>query len=137
MTQSPDQPVAAQPPTPQGPPAYPPYAGPAPVSRSDATTMSLIAHLGGIIVGFIAPLVIYLVYKDRDGFVREHSTEALNFQITLAIAYLVSMVTMIVGVGFLLFLAAWVCSIVFAVLASIAANAGRPYRYPVSVRLVT
>lgn len=147
MSQSPHDrpPVAPAPPPAACPPhpgaAYPPpqtrYAAPAPVSPADARTMSLVAHLGGILVGVVVPLVVFLVYKDRDRFVRAHAAEALNFQITLALAYLVSMVTMIVGVGFVLFLAAWVCSIVFAVLGSIAANAGRPYRYPVSLRPVS
>jgi uncharacterized Tic20 family protein len=114
----------------------PPY-GPQPVSPSDARTMSLLAHIGGPVVGFVAPLVIFLIYKDRDGFVRYNSLEALNFQIFLAIAYVVSMITMFVGVGFLLFFAVWICSIVFAIQGAIAANRGQPYRYPVSLRLVS
>lgn len=114
----------------------PPY-GPQPVSPSDARTMSLLAHIGGPVVGFVAPLVIFLIYKDRDGFVRYNSLEALNFQIFLAIAYVVSMITMLVGVGFLLFFAVWICSIVFAIQGAIAANRGQPYRYPVSLRLVS
>ncbi|MEI2732478.1 MAG: DUF4870 domain-containing protein [Dermatophilaceae bacterium] len=113
------------------------YAGPVPVSPSDARTMSLLAHVGGIIVGFVAPLVVYLLYKDRDQFVRGHAAEALNFQITVFIAYVAATVTSFVGVGFLLFFAVWVCSIIFAIQGAIAANAGRPYRYPVSIRMLS
>ncbi len=113
------------------------YAGPVPVSPSDARTMSLLAHVGGILVGFVAPLVVYLVYKDRDQFVRGHAAEALNFQITVFIAYIAATVTSFIGVGFLLFFAVWVCSIVFAIQGAIAANAGRPYRYPVSIRMLS
>lgn len=126
---------------PSQPPMYPPQGqppyGPQPVSPSDARTMSLLAHIGGPVVGFVAPLVIFLIYKDRDGFVRHNSLEALNFQIFLAIAYVVSMITMFVGVGFLLFFAVWICSIVFAIQGALAANRGQPYRYPVSLRLVS
>lgn len=122
------------------PPGYPAPGSPpapAPVSYSDAKTMSLLAHLGGILVGFVAPLVIYLIYKDRSDFVRAHATEALNFQITLAIAYLASVLLMVVYVGVFLMLATWVCGVVFAILATMAANNGQPYRYPISLRLVS
>lgn len=126
---------------PSQPPMYPPQGqppyGPQPVSPSDARTMSLLAHIGGPVVGFVAPLVIFLIYKDRDGFVRDNSLEALNFQIFLAIAYVVSIITMFVGVGFLLFFAVWILSIVFAIQGAVAANKGQPYRYPLSLRLVS
>ena len=48
---------------------------------------SVLAQLGGTFLSFLVPLVIYLVFKDRDPFVRRHSAPALNFHITLAIAY--------------------------------------------------
>ena len=122
---------------PQTPPPGGYAAAPTPVSPSDARTMSLLAHIGGPLVGFVAPLVIFLIYKDRDGFIRANSLEALNFQIFLTIGYVVSMVLMVVGVGFLLFFALWVLSIVFAIQGAVAANKGQTYRYPVSLRLVS
>ena len=47
------------------------------------------------VLSFVGPLVIYLVYKDRDPFVRRHAANALNVQITLAIAYIVLAITVI------------------------------------------
>lgn len=134
-------PQPPQPPGPPFPPSVPPTgaygSAPVPVSPSDARTMSLLAHIGGPVIGFVAPLVIFLIYKDRDGFIRYNSLEALNFQIFLTIGYVVSIVTMLVGVGILLFFALWVLSIVFAIQGAVAANKGQPYRYPMSLRLVS
>ena len=66
--------------------------------------MALLAHILGIFTYFIGPLVIWLVNKDNadKGFIVDQAKEALNFQITLAIAGIVSMILMIVAIGFLL-----------------------------------
>jgi uncharacterized Tic20 family protein len=134
------QPYAAQPPPPgpvpgQGP-AYS-YRPPAPVSPSDARMWSLFAHLGGTFLSFLVPLVIYLVFKDRDPFVRRHSAQALNFHITIAIIYLVSIPLMLVLVGFLTFISAAICAVVFSILAAIAANDGREYDYPLTPKMIS
>jgi hypothetical protein len=111
--------------------------GQAPVSPSDARMWAMFAHLGGIILLVIAPLVIYLIYRDRDPFIRRHATQALNFQIIVAIAYAVSWVLTLVFIGFLTGLAAWVCLLVFSIIAAIAANKGQDYDYPLIPQMVT
>jgi uncharacterized Tic20 family protein len=97
---------------------------------------AMLAHLGGILLGIIAPLIVWAMYKDRDQFVKDQSVEALNFQITIAIAAVISMVLMVVIVGIFTLLATIVASIVFSVLGGMTANRGEPYRYPFALRLV-
>jgi uncharacterized Tic20 family protein len=106
-------------------------------SPTDPKTMAMLAQLLGLFTGFLGPLIIYLVNGDKDPFVRHHSAEALNFQITLAIAYVVSVVLMLVLIGFLMFFVIWIASIVFMIQATIAANRGEWYRYPINIRLVS
>lgn len=122
------------------PPAYgaPAYGAPgvAPMSDADQRLWATLAHVGGIVLGFLAPLVVWLVYKDRGRFVEEQSKEALNFQITIVIGYVISGITMIIGIGFILFFVVWVISIVFAIMAAIAVNKGQAYRYPMTLRII-
>ena len=87
---SPGQPPSSGPPTPPPPPPPPVqgqgYGQPAaPVSAGEARMWAMIANLGGFLFYFIAPLVIYLIFKDRDPFIRRHAAQALNFQIIAAI----------------------------------------------------
>jgi uncharacterized Tic20 family protein len=98
---------------------------------------SLFAHLGGTFLSFIVPLVIYIVYKDRDPFIRRHSAQALNFHITIAIIYLVSIPLLFIIIGFFTFLAAAICAVVFTILAAIAANNGQEYTYPLTPQMIT
>ena len=115
-------------------------ATPAPVassSTSDPKSMAVLAQVLGILTGLIGPLIIYLVNGEKDPYVRHHSSEALNFQLTVLIAYLVSFVLMLVLIGFLLFFVVWVLAIIWGIQAAIAANRGEWYRYPVSIRFVS
>jgi len=125
------------------PPAGPPGAAPfSPlVGRqltSDETTWSMLGHLGGIVLWFVAPLIVMLTKGNESPYTKYHSVEALNFQITIAIAWVVSIILTIVSFGILFFLPflPWVASIVFSVIAGLAANKGESYRYPLSIRLV-
>ncbi|MGV8977385.1 MAG: DUF4870 domain-containing protein [Cellulomonas sp.] len=121
---------------PQG--AYPPpaYAMQPPLSDSDQRMWSVFAHIGGVFVSFLVPLVILLVFKGRGAFVEDQAKEALNWQITLAIAYVVGGILTIVLIGVVILLAALVCAVVFAIMAAIASNRGELYRYPFTLRLV-
>jgi len=98
---------------------------------------SLFSHLGGILFGFIPALVIYLIYKDRDSFIRRHAAQALNFQIIILIAYFVSFMLTFVLIGIPLLIAVGICWIVFPILAAVTANKGEDYTYPLVPQMVT
>ncbi|MEV3984771.1 DUF4870 domain-containing protein [Nonomuraea sp. NPDC049758] len=104
---------------------------------SDDTTMAMLAHLLGLLVSWIGPLVIYLMKKDESPYVRDQAAEALNFQITMFIGYAVAIVLSFVLVGLLLFPIIWIVSLIFHVQAAIATNRGENYRYPFAIRLIT
>jgi len=96
----------------------------------------MLAHLGGIIIGFIAPLIVMLTKGNESPYIRYHAVEALNFQILIAIGYVISSVLTIVIIGVLGFFVLPIVSIIFSVIAGLAANKGEAYRYPLSIRMV-
>lgn len=102
----------------------------------DEKLWATLIHIGGIVIGFVAPLVGYFVLRDRGPFIKEHTRVALNFQLTVLIGYIVGTVLSVVGIGVLLSLAVWVLSIVFSILAALAANRGQYYRYPLSIEFI-
>jgi len=117
------------------PPPMPPAAQ-QPMSDSDARLWAMLGQLGGILLGFIGPLIVMLVFGPRNAFVKKESTEALNFQITVLIGYLVSFVLMLVFIGFILFFVVWILAIIFCVIAAVKNNQGIEYRYPINIRFV-
>jgi len=98
---------------------------------------SLFAHLGGIFFGFIPSLIIYVMFKDRDPFVRRHATQALNFQIIIAIGLIISGFLTLALIGFILLPVVGVVMVVFSVIAAMAANRGEEYTYPMIPQMVT
>jgi uncharacterized Tic20 family protein len=107
-------------------------------ANSDEKTWALISHFGGIVVGFIAPLVALLVKGNESATVRAHAVEALNFQITWGVITIVAWIIAVCSFGFLFFLPfiAWIVVVVFCILAGMKANEGQLYTYPMTVRLV-
>lgn len=100
--------------------------------------MALLAHLLGIISGFIGPLVIWLINKDdaSKSFVTDQSKEALNFQITVFIAVVISWILAFVLIGLLLLPLVGIAALVLAIIAAVKANNGEAYRYPFALRLI-
>ena len=129
---------SGQPAPPMGAPgqAYGYQAQP-PVSPGDARMWSVFAHLGPILLSFLVPVVIYLVYKDRDPFIRRHAAQAMNFHLTIFIIYIVSFPLMLVIIGFFTFILAMGCSLLFSIIAAVTANEGREYTYPLTPRMIT
>jgi uncharacterized Tic20 family protein len=124
--------------TPPPPPPGAPYGGaPQQLSPADEKLWATLVHIGGILFNWIPALIGYLVLKDKGPFVRTHTATALNFQITIFIAYVVGWILSIVFVGFFILLAAWVLNIVFSIIAAVKANQGQFYTYPIAIKFVS
>lgn len=98
----------------------------------------MLTHLSGIILSFVVPLIIWLINKDKTdkGFLNDQAKEALNFQITIAIAFFISSVLTVILIGLLLLPLVWIVNLIFCILAGMKANEGVSYRYPFALRLI-
>lgn len=133
------------PPAPQQPttPPAPGYA-PKPLTPTEERNLGMIAHIVPAVLlplsagtlGFVGSLVIYLMYKDRGPFVRQHAANSLNVQIITAILLLASTVLMIVFVGFLTYGLVIVVATVIHVLGAVKANNGEWWTPPMTPQLV-
>lgn len=103
---------------------------------NDDRNLAMLAHLLGIVSGFIGALIIWLIKKDQSAFIDEQGKEALNFQITVGIAAIVCIALIIVVIGIPMLLALGVANLVFIILGSLKANKGEAYRYPFAFRFV-
>lgn len=96
--------------------------------------------------GFLGPLIVWMIKKDTMPFVDQQAKEALNFSITICIAFAVlwtfgiAFGILTLGVGFipvmLAILAVGLYALIFTIIASMKAFEGVPYRYPIALRLI-
>lgn len=111
-------------------------------TSNDDKTLGLVAHVLLIFTWWLGPLILWLVKRSTPGLAEANAREALNFGITLTIAYIalwiLSVVLLFTGLFFLAFLPflVSVAGLVFGILGALAANRGEVYHYPVSLRLV-
>lgn len=110
--------------------------------NSDEKTLALFSHLGGVagnIIPFgniLLPLIIWQTQKEKSPFVTHHSKNALNFQITMMIALIISAILIFVIVGIFLVIGIAIFSLVVSIIAAIKASNGENYQYPFSFKFV-
>lgn len=115
---------------------------PPPVNTKDQNTWAMLCHLSAL-AGFIiplgnilGPLVIWLIKKDEFPLVADQGKEALNFQISMTIYYIVALILIIVLIGFVLLIGLGIFSLIFTIIAMVKANEGTAYRYPLCIRFI-
>ena len=104
---------------------------------------ALFAHLSAFAGHFIpfghigGPLLIWLLKKDEMPLVNDQGKEALNFQITMTLAFIVAILSIFLAVGIVLVPVVWLFDVIITIIAAVKANEGVAYRYPLCLRLVS
>ncbi len=115
------------------------------------------AHIGALVLGtlsaavlgFLAPLLVWLLKREEHGFIDHHGKEALNFQLTVILAVVVGAVLAIpamlfgvvtLGIGFIIvaivLLGATAVWFIFPIIGAVKASNGEGWRYPLTIRFV-
>jgi uncharacterized Tic20 family protein len=99
---------------------------------------AMLSHLLGLIpipfVHVLGPLLVWLLKKDSSSFVGTHAKEAINFQITIVIALVVSGWLCLFVIGFLCLIAVFVTDLILVITAASKAKRGESFHYPLSLR---
>jgi uncharacterized Tic20 family protein len=111
-----------------------------PWERTYATFEHLSALSAFLGLPIVPTLVMWLIKKNESGFAGDHGKESLNFQISVAIYYLIALLLTSTGIGACIgmpmFIGIAVLALIGVILSSVAANQGRYYRYPMCLRLI-
>ncbi|MHB8147522.1 MAG: DUF4870 domain-containing protein [Vulcanimicrobiaceae bacterium] len=103
---------------------------------SNDRVAAMLTHLGGIFFGFIPSLVVLLVSQNSSPWLLAQIKEALNFQLTMTIAAIVSAILILVLVGFFMLWAIGIIILVCSIIAAVKANQGQLFNYPLTFRMV-
>lgn len=104
----------------------------------DDKALIIICHLSALLgVGIILPLIVYLIKKDESGQTAAHACEVLNFHLSLVIYALCAIPLIFIFVGFFVYAAIAIGSLVCAIIAAIKASEGVLYRYPLCIRFIS
>ena len=134
------------------------------MNEKNEKTWAAVVHLGGLAglilhIGFanlIGVLILWLLKRHESAFVDEQGKEALNFQITICILFIIGNIIFWGSMGMNWwhhnYWGAWfhngwwggatllrliqLYNLAFCIIAAISAGQGKHYRYPLSLRLV-
>lgn len=107
------------------------------VPSNDDKNIATMTHLAGTVFSFVPALIVWILKKSDSAFIADQSKEALNFQITIAIAMFVcGSILSWVLIGIMLIPIIWLANIVFCIIAAISTSKGETYRYPFCLRLI-
>ena len=110
-----------------------------PQAREWERIYALLLHLTMLVhvpLPVVPALIMWMIKKGDSPFIDDHGREAINFQISLLIYYLVSGLLFACGIGVVLFAGVWVLGLVGMIMGAIAANKGEYYRYPACIRFL-
>lgn len=120
----------------------------APVSSTERS-MAMLAHLSLLLawllsagwLTFVGPLVLWLVYKDKSPFVRQAAAGSFNFALTATLASIAAWAAFATVVGIVvaipLWIAVFICSIVFPIMGAMKADKLQPYHYPMAIPVLS
>ena len=109
---------------------------------NDARLWGMLCHLSALtmyftaIGGIVGPLAVWLVKRNECPFVDDQGKESLNFQISMLIYHLIAAIGILCVVGIPVLICLSIANIVLVIMASIQANNGVYYRYPLTIRFI-
>jgi len=111
-------------------------------NNKEGNMWAMFCHISAI-VGFVipfgnivAPLVLWALKKDEFEIVNVHGKEAINFQISITIYVLISILLIFVVIGIPILIALGIFELIAIVIAAVKANEGKLYRYPLSIKFL-
>jgi len=107
-----------------------------PEVNKDDKNMAMLCHLLAIFTSFLGPLIIWLIKKDDSHFIDDQGKEALNFQITVLIAMIISGLLTFACIGAILVPIVLIADLVFCIIAAVKTSSGERYRYPLTFRFI-
>lgn len=96
-----------------------------------------LSQLSSIVIpglGFILPVVMWVVNKDKNDAIDQHGKVTVNWLISLLIYYAICFVLIIILIGAFAIWILAILNLIFAIVAAIKANKGELWVYPLSIK---
>jgi len=106
--------------------------------NQDAMIIQLSALSGYIIPlgSLIVPVILWQVWKDKDSYIDEMGREAVNFELSMLVYYMISLVLCLILIGLLLIFAVAIFHLAYIIIAAIHTSRGAHFRYPLTIRFI-
>jgi hypothetical protein len=105
------------------------------MDQKNENNMAMACHLLGL-VGFLGPLILWLIKNGESPAVDKHGKESLNFQLSILIYLAGAWISSFILIGFILFPAVTIFDYVMIIIAAVKTSKGEDFKYPLCIRFV-
>lgn len=109
----------------------------------DEKNLATLSHLGtfvGVVLpgmgNILVPFLIWMLKKEDSDYIAAHAKEALNFQITISLLFILGAISIIILIGFVALPILVILDIALCISAAVKASRGEYYEYPINFRLI-
>jgi uncharacterized protein len=120
-----------------GPPPQGYRPGQPPMRPDEEKLWAIGAHLGPLVLGFLAPLIVWLVFRDRSAFLDRTGKEALNMQLSYLVYFFVAGLTVFLLIGLALLPLVGLAWLALMIVATVRVASFEDFRYPAIIRFVS
>ena len=106
------------------------------MSENSYSALMHISQFAGIILpglGFVAPIILWIMNKENNEKVNATGRHIVNFMISMFIYYAISGALCCIVIGIPMLIALGIMHIVFVIIATIKANNGEIWKYPLTI----
>ncbi|WP_119395559.1 DUF4870 domain-containing protein [Salinibius halmophilus] len=86
--------------------------------------------------GFIVPIIMWIANKNDFPEIDQHGKNIVNWIISATIYSIISVILMVVLIGFLTLAIVGLLGVIFAIIGALKANQGEYWSYPLSIKLI-
>ncbi|MFT5132843.1 MAG: putative Tic20 family protein [Gammaproteobacteria bacterium] len=110
--------------------------------KADVNQEAMIIQLSGLagyivpLGSLIVPLILWLIWRGKDPYLDKMGREAVNFQLSILVYYIISLVLCLLLIGFLLLFAAAIFHLAYIIIGAVQTSHGVDYRYPMIIRFL-
>ena len=98
--------------------------------------IALVGLLGNGIGLVVGPIVLWLIKREDHPFINEQGKEAVNFQLTMFIAFFAAAILIFAVIGLFLLPILGILDVVLVIVGGIKASNGEHFRYPFAIRFL-
>ncbi|AIE60388.1 DUF4870 domain-containing protein [Bacillus methanolicus] len=106
------------------------------IPANEERLLAAAIYVSSFFTTFIGPLIIWLLKKNESSFVDYHGREYFNFLISYGVYSIISLLLMLVLIGFVTIWIVGILTVVFTIVAAIKAYEGEEYRIPFVFRIL-
>jgi uncharacterized Tic20 family protein len=118
------------------------------ISEQEDRQWAMLSHAAGAVatlfsvgvLGWAAPLAIWLIRREEGGFASSQAKEAFNFQLTMIIGYCAGAIAFFTFIGipiaFVIWVTLWIVNLIWSIQGAIRTHSGQDYSYPWNLRLL-